>query len=200
MGGRSPKVRPSLSPSALRGPLGGRVSLPRSLAGRAGTSVPEARSPPGAWPFCPAGRRGPNRVHPGRPSCPDRYPGVRCAGCRGRPAGLSGRDLGIPGRLRGQAVNLSAPCPSNHLQAQVTAETPEKCGRAPPSLLQPRLHAPDPGEPTSRARHVQPRGPRFPATPRPSTRRPAQLSCWSWQWRGHRQGNGEAHCTCLSLD
>lgn len=34
---------------------------------------------------------------------------------------------------------------------------------------------PRPGEPTSRARHVPLRSPRFPATPRPSTRSPAQV-------------------------
>ncbi|XP_034886571.1 uncharacterized protein LOC118027371 [Mirounga leonina] len=33
-----------------------------------------------------------------------------------------------------------------HPTAQVTAETPAKCGRAPPSLVHSRLHALDPGE------------------------------------------------------
>ena len=98
--------------------VGGRwgVSLPERLAGRAGTSVPkgvpEAPSPPGAWPSCPPWSGGPSPVQPGRPFCQDRYPGGRCASCKARPVGLSGRDLETPGAAPRPGCEPLHPLPS----------------------------------------------------------------------------------------
>lgn len=163
---RSLKVRPDSSSCVFKkDPEGSHYRGRR--AGRAGTSVPngipEAPSPPGAWPSCPSGHKGPNRVHSGRPSRRDSYPGARCVGCRARPAGPSGR-------MPGGAANLSALCPSNHLQAQVTAKTREKCGRTPPRQP-PKIRKTD----VSRATAGWQRRPPVPETPRPSTRCSAQV-------------------------
>ena len=175
---RSPKARPDPSPSVSNEPPRG-DSLSGERAGRAGTSVPngvpEAPSPPGAWPSCPPGHRGPNRVHPGRPSRRDRYPGARCAGCRARPAGLSGR-------LPGGAANFSAPCPSNHLQAQVTAETRAKCGRAPASS------PPAPAGPGDRRPVLYRAGGAALRSPRPLTPKRAAPHRW--------EGAVGRHCAC----
>lgn len=63
----------------------------------------------GAWPSCPPGRRArAGSRGPRPPSCRVRYPGARS------PGGAA------PGAVR---ANLSAPRPSDHLQAQTPAET-----------------------------------------------------------------------------
>lgn len=189
MSGRSLKVRPSPSVSALKeSPGAGGCLTTWKGGGPSDTSVPEgvpeAPSPPGAWPSCPPGRRGPNPVHPGRPFCQDRYPGGRCASCKARPVRLSGRDLGTPGRLRGRVANLSTHCPSNHLQAQVTTETGRNAASPAVPASTPPAH-PRPG------RTNIPRTPplvtqtRILVTPRPSTHRPAPVK------RG-----GRTHCAC----
>lgn len=96
-------------------------------------------------------------------------------GLHSAPAGLSSQDQGTAGWRQGQAANLSTLCPSNHLQAQVTAESRAKCGCAPLPDLQPRLPTPDPGERTPVSARTDGAAPLVPATPGPSARHLAQV-------------------------
>lgn len=127
---RSPKVRPDPSPSASpgtpRGVTPGKASRPRGYLcpGR----CPRGADSAGGVAILPARAQGPEPGPPGPAFLPGPLSGFKMRGLHSAPAGLCSRDQGTPGWRHGQAANLSTPCPSNHLQAQVTAESRAKCG------------------------------------------------------------------------
>lgn len=123
----------------------------------------------------PARGQGPEPGPPGPAFLPGPLSGFKMRGLQSAPAGLSSRDQGTPGWRHGQAANLSTPCPSNHLQAQVTAEPRAKCGCAPLPDLQPRLPTPDPGERPPVSARTDGAAPLVPETPGPATRHLAQV-------------------------
>lgn len=163
---RSPKVRPDSSPSASpgtpRGVTPGKASRPRGY-------LCPGRCPPGAdsaggVAILPARAQGPEPGPPGPAFLPGPLSGFKMRRLHSAPAGLSSRHLGTPGWRHGQAANLSTPCPSNHLQAQVTPESRAKCGCAPPPDLQPRRppQTREKGRPRAPGLTAPPLGPRDP--------------------------------------
>lgn len=134
---------------------------PGRRAGRAlprPPTVSEAQSRPGAWPPCLPGA-GARAGSTGPASAGTAIPGQDARAAE-RTCRLSGRHRVTPGQHRGRAANLSAPCPSNHLQVQTIAETRPKRAAAPPAH-------PEPGETTFCAQQ-SPLRRLGPATPGPA--------------------------------
>lgn len=132
--------------------------------------VPEAPSPPGAWPSCPPGRRAPNRVQLGPPSCRDRYP-VQDARAAERGSQVC---LVATREFRGGAAAGCEPLRPLPFKSPPGAGNRRDAGEM--RTRRPSFHPACPRRGTTVPTHQGPQGrPRAPATLVPSTRRPAQV-------------------------